>query len=252
MMSKRLILAILISSSSLSFAGSMGESTNAYAGFWGGVGGSYTYSALSGYTNITQVSTAPSSSEFLLSDNLINHMAPVVNAGYYLPIGKEWLVGPKFIYKYIGQEQFDQSWSGTYQDGSYQTVGIRTKSIQNFNLLLSAGYQFDQWLVYTGAGPSWANVRVDLNGDLLPASSLILNPVNISHSKTILGGAGQAGFEYMLPNRFMVDISYNFLATPTTAVPAIAFNSANGNYASFNQSVSVVEQGINITINKYF
>lgn len=251
-MSKRGMLILLMVASSLATAGTMGENTTTFAGPWGGVGGSYTYSTLNGQTNIIQVSSAPSSAVYLLSSNILNHMAPVVDAGYYFPIGSEWVVGPKFLYKYIGQEQFDQTWSGTFQDGSYQSAGLRTKSIQNFNLLLSGGYQFNQWLLYAGAGPGWGNVRVDLNGSLLPASSVVFTPVNVSQSKTIIGGAGQVGFEYMLSKRFMVDISYNFLATPRTAVPALKFNSTGGRYSSFSQSLSVLEQGINITLNKYF
>ena len=251
-MSKRWMLSFIMGVSSAAMAGTVCESEPSYAGLWCGVGGSYTYSTLSGATNILQITSAPSSAQYLLSDNILNHMAGIVDAGYYFPIGQDWVVGPKFLYKYIGQEQFDQTWSGTYQDGSYQTAGIRTRSVQDFNLLLSGGYQFNQWLVYAAGGPAWAQVKLNLNGDVLPAGSLVFTPVNTSQSKTILGGAGQVGFEYMLPKRFMVDISYNFLATPQTSIPTIRFNSSNGNYSSFSQSVSVVEQGINITLNKYF
>lgn len=74
----------------------------------------------------------------------------------------------------------------------------------------------------------------------------------MSQSKTIIGGAGQVGFEYMLPYRFMVDISYNFLATPKTSIPNIVFQAGSNNYSKFGQDLSVVEQGINITVNKYF
>jgi len=250
-MSKQWYASLLLSVSSLSIAGSMGDDIAKYSGFWLGAGGSYTYSTLNGETNILQVSTAPSSSEYLLSHNILNHMAPVVNAGYYLPV-REWLIGPKFLYKYIGQEQFDQSWSGTYQDGAYQTAGLRTESVQNYYLLLSGAYQFENWLLYGGVGPGWADVKVELNGSLLGASSLIFTPYNTSHSKTIIGGAAQVGFEYMLPKQFMVDISYNFLATPTTAISPIIFRSTGSSYSSFGQSVNVVEQGINITLNKYF
>ena len=256
-MSKKWIFGVsvsaLISITTPSIAGSMGDSSAAsFNGFWLGAGGSYTYSTLNGDTNITQVSSAPSSNQYVLSNNILNHMAPIVNAGYYFTINHDWMVGPKFLYKYIGQEQFDQTWSGTYQDGSYQSAGIRSKSMQNFYLLLSGGYQFDQWLVHAGVGPGWANVDLQLNGSLLTATSLNATPINTTKSKTMIGGAGQVGFEYMLPHHFMVDISYNFLATPETMLPNIIFQSSNGNYAKFSQRVNVVEQGINITVNKYF
>lgn len=254
MIKLRTISVLLMASSSLSIAGSMGANDVInYRGFWIGAGGSYDYSTLNGATHINQVSSTPSSAEFLLSDNLTNHMAPVVNAGYYVGLPNDWYLGAKFLYKYFGQEQFDQTWSSTFTDGSYQTAGLRTKFIQDFYLLASGAYQFGPWLVHAGAGPAWATVRADLNGDNLPPSSLIFIPMNLSQSKTILGGAGQVGFEYMLPHRFMIDISYAFLATPTTSVPNINFTTpTNIGYTRFSQSVSVVEQGINVTLNKYF
>lgn len=251
-MFKKLIVGLLVVASSVCFAGSMGEKTSSYAGFWGGVGGSFTYSTLSGQTYISQVNSAPSSVEYMLSQNNLSHMAPVANLGYYFKVNSDWLIGPKFLYKYIGQEHFDQTWSGSFQDGSYQTASIRTKSIQNFYLLFSGAFEFNQWLLYGGVGPGWANVKVDLNGSVLPASSVVFIPVNMSESKTIIGGAGQVGFEYMLPHRFMVDISYNFMLTQKSAVPVIKFNATGGSYSSFRQSVGVLEQGINITLNKYF
>lgn len=79
----RISCLLLICASSGSFAGSTGEAATSYQGFWAGVGGSYDYSTLSGQTNITKVSSTPSSAEFLLSDSLNNHMAPVANAGYF-------------------------------------------------------------------------------------------------------------------------------------------------------------------------
>ena len=223
-----------------------------FSGFWGGIGGSYTNTTMSGQTNINQVSSTPNSVEYVLSHDTINNLAPVVNAGYYYNFADSWFVGPKFLYKYIGQEQLDQTWSGAFADGSYQKGGLRTKSVQNFNLFFSAGYQFSNWLLYASAGPGWANARVDLNGSVLSAGTLTFSPVNMSQSKTIIGGAGQVGFEYMLPYRFMVDISYNFLATPKTSIPNIVFQAGAKNYSTFGQDLSVVEQGINITVNKYF
>ena len=251
-MKKQWMLLLLIGTAYNSNAGTMGTKDNPYSGIWARVGGSYTYSTLNGQTNISQVDSAPSSVQYIVAQEILNHMAPVFDAGYYYPINAEWLIGPKFLYKYIGQQQFDQTWSGTFQDGTFQSAAIKTRSVQNFNLLLSGAYQFSNWLVYSGAGLSWADVKVELNGSILPATSTVFTQVNPTQSKTILGGAGQVGFEYMLPNRFMVDISYNFLETARTSVPNIRFNATNGGYSSFSQGLSVVEQGINITVNNYF
>ncbi len=244
---------LLMVSSSISIAGSVGDSLANYRGFYVGAGGSYNYSTLSGSTNINEISNSTSTSQFLLSDNLTNHMAPVVDAGYYFGLPNHWYLGGKLMYKYISQEQYDQSYSATFIDGSYQTAGLRTKLIQDFYLLCSGGYQFGQWLAHAGVGPAWATVQMNLNGDELPPSSLTFIPLNKKTSKTMIGGAGQVGIEYMLRNRFTIDISYGFLATPSKDLPNINFTTqTNIGFTRFNQSVSVVEQGINITLNKYF
>lgn len=252
-MYKSWMSGVMLMVSGLATAGSMGDIRVDYRGLWVGAGGSYNYSTVNGATHINQISAAPASAEFLVNDNLSNHMSPVVNAGYYFGLPNSWYLGGKFLYKYIGQEQFDQTWSTTFTDGSYQTGALRTKLVQDYYLLASGAYQFGPWLMYAGAGPSWATVRVNLNGDLLPPSSLNFIPENTSQSKTMIGGAGQVGFEYMLPNRFMVDISYGFLATPTTGIPALNFaTTTHIGYTRFSQNVNVVEQGVNITLNKYF
>ena len=250
---RSVVVTSLLYLQSVVWAGSMGGLNSSFSGVWGGVGGSFTYSTLSGRTNITKVSSTPSTAEYLFNDILTNHMSPVVNIGYMYDFHNDWLAGVKILYKYIGQEEFDLTWSGSYSDGTYQSAGLRTKLVQDIYPLATAGYQFGNWFLYGGAGPSWANVRTDLNGDVLPSGSLNFTPVNTSQSKTILGGAGQVGFQYLLPMRFMVDLSYNFLATPSAMIPTINFATGSSvNYATFNQRVSVVEQGLNITLNKYF
>ena len=108
-------------------------------------------------------------------------------------------------------------------------------------------------MVYGGVGPSINTVSVELNGDMLPPTSFNFIPANITKNKTLWGGAGQVGFEYMLPNRFMIDISYNLVVSSQDSLPTINFQTTTGGvYTAFSQRVGVVEQGVNITINKYF
>ena len=248
---KTILIGCLYISSSLN-AGTMGDIPS-FSGLWAGVGGGYINTTTNGKTNITMVSSTTSPAEYLLNNNQDNHFAPIANAGYFYDLKNQWYIGAKGVYKYIGSEQFDQSWSGTFQNGAYQTAGLHTKLNQEFLLLMNTGYQFDHWLVYGGIGPSIINVSAELNGDVLQAGSITLQPVNITNNKTIWGGAGQVGFEYMLPNRFMIDISYNLLASGNTSIPAIYFETGiAGAYTSFSQQVQVIEQGVNISINKYF
>ena len=237
---------------SLLFAGTM-DNPVAFSGLWGGVGAGYINTTINGKTNITMVQSSSSPATFLLNNNQENHFSPMANIGVFFDLRKQWVLGAKAVYKYLGTEQYEQSWAGTFIDGTNETAGLHTKLGQEFFLLLNSGYQFGDWLVYGGIGPSIIRVDEILNGDLLPATSSTFQPANLSSTKTILGGAGQIGFEYMLPNRFMVDISYNLLASGNTSIPAILFQTGTpGAYTSFHQSVQVVEQGINISINKYF
>ncbi len=243
----------LLALSSSIFAGSMGENSLNYAGSWAGVGGGYINTFTNGHTDITMISTTISPQEYLLDKNLENHFAPVANAGYRFNLPNNWLIGVKGVYKYVGVEQFDQSWAGTFQNGTYQSAGLHTKINDVTFLTLDGGYQFGSWLVYGGAGPSLTRVSEQLNGDLLPPTSFVLQPVNISQSKLFLGGAGQVGFEYMLPNRFMIDFSYNLVVSGNSKMPNLYFQSGTANnYTLFSQQIQVVEQGINITINKFF
>lgn len=228
----QLVRSFLVLSCGQAFAGGMAnvviDQPN-FSGFWAGVGGSYLYSSLSGRTNITKSSQIPATAQYLVNDNLTNHMSPVVNLGYLKALNNDYLVGIKGIYKYIGQEQLDQTWSGTFSDGTYQSAGLRTKFVQDFYLLATGAYQFDHWLVYAGAGPTWSTVRVDLNGQVLPVNNVNFVPVNLSQSKTIIGGGGQIGFEYMLPHCFTVDISYSFSATPNQTIPELNFQALSAN-----------------------
>src|SRR3990167_4626919 len=85
------------------WAGSMGALHSNFSGFSVGAGGSYTYSTISGRTNIAMISSTPTTAEYLLSDNLTNHMAPVLNIGYLYDFHNDWLAGFKVLYKYFGQ-----------------------------------------------------------------------------------------------------------------------------------------------------
>jgi len=250
---KKIILLGCVCLHSLAIAGSMGSDPG-YAGFWAGVGGGYINTTTHGKTNITMVQqTGASSASYEMDNNQDTHFSPIADLGYFYALKNQWYLGAKAVYKYIGSEQYNRTWAGTFNDGTNQTAEFHTKLNQEFFFLLNAGYQFGQWLVYGGLGPSITDVTEVLDGELLPASSTVFRPVNLSATKTIWGGAGQVGFEYMLPNRFMVDISYNFVVSGNVNMPPMYFQSAAaGAYTTFVQRVQVVEQGVNISINKYF
>lgn len=249
---KKLVIIGGVGLTMVTQAGTMGDLPR-FSGLWAGVGGSYINTTTHGKTNLTMVSTSTFPAEFLLDKNLENHLSPIANAGYLFDLPNQWLMGIKGFYKYIGSEQFDQSWSGTFQNGTYQTAGLHTKLNDEYALFLINGYQFDHWIVYGGMGPSVNTVTEELNGAVLLNTSLNFQPVNISKNHTFWGGAGQVGFEYLLPNRFMVDISYNLVVSSNQTIPSLIFPTGNPSmYTSISQSMHLVEQGINISVNKYF
>ena len=237
-----------------SYAGTMGDTNSSdFSGFYLGAGGSYIYTSVSGTTYVN-MSTSPGTSQYPLVSTLTNHLAPLVDAGYSYNLPNNWLIGVKGLYKYIGSEQLALSWSGTFPvTNTYQTAGLYTKLVQDFALLLDGGYHFGNWLLYAGVGPGAATAEFRLNGDVLPATSTSYIPVNRRTETTLWGGAGQIGVQYLLPNRFTVDLSYNFTATASASLNSILFPSyTNAAYSAFNQRVQITEQGFNITLNKYF
>ena len=251
--SKCISIIPLMGAMASSYAGTMGDAQR-YSGFYGGAGGSYIYTTVSGTTNIAQ-STAPTSiAKYNLSTALTNHIAPIVNAGYFYDLHNQWYVGAKGIYKYIGVDVLDQSWTGSYPStGTSQSASLYTTLVQDASLMLVGAYQFDNWLLYSGVGPGLGNAKLNLNGDTLPIGATTAQQASLSSLTNAWGGAGQVGIQYLLPNRFSVDLSYNFLATSPTTLPTINFiSNPSYQYATFSQHVNIIEQGFNITLNKYF
>ncbi len=238
----------------ISAAGTLGDINDAdFSGFYVGAGGSYIYSDISG-TSYATMSTSPGYSQYPLVTIMTNHLAPIVDAGYYYNLNNHWLVGVKGLYKYIGSEQKALDWSGTFPvTNTYQSAGLYTKLVQDFSLLLDGGYQFGHWLLYAGVGPGGATAEFKLNGDVLAATSTYSMPVNMKTQTILWGGAAQVGVQYLLPNRFTVDLSYNFTATANTSLNTIIFPSyTNADHSSFDQKLQIIEQGFNITLTKFF
>lgn len=224
-----------------------------FSGFSAGVGGSYTHTTVTGETNTVMYSPFVPVIQYDTNENLESNLSPVVNAGYFFKPKNNWLVGVKGVYKYIGVKQFDVSWTGTYQNGVYQQAIFNTKLQQELFVLFNAGYSFGHWLVYGGIGPSATQVQNQLIGNMLPPTSLNFQHVTMSQSKILWGAAGQVGFEYMLPNRFTIDLSYNFVGTPSSTLPSVRFNTGTSDvFSLFTQKAYLTEQGINISVNKYF
>jgi len=169
---------------------------------WGG----YVNTNLSKWTGITMFSTFPAITEYYREDNIKDTFSPIANASYFGALQDQWLWGVKGVYKYLGIQHPSFLWSGTYQNGTYQEAVFHTKLVQEFFLTFDAGYQiFPNWLVYLGIGPSITEAQNELRGNLLANTATTFQYTEKTRSKTLWGVAGQVGFEYMLPNRFMLD-----------------------------------------------
>ncbi len=251
---KRTVYACLFAFSHTSYAGTMGAPQANFEGLLFGVGGGYLNTNLTKWTNATMFSTFPAVTEFFRQDNIKDTLSPIANASYFADFKDDWLWGIKGVYKYLGVQHPGLFWSGTYQNGTYQEAFFQTELVQEFFLTLNAGYQlFPNWLVYLGVGPSITDAETELRGNLLSSTATTFQYVETTRSKVVWGVAGQVGFEYMLPHRFMLDLSYNLVVSPKTTMPTTYFATDTANfYNTFTQRVQLLEQGLNVTVNKYF
>jgi hypothetical protein len=240
--------------SGMSYAGTMGKPISNFEGVFAGVGAGYVNTNLSKWTNITMRSPFSPVTEYYREDNIKETLSPIANAGYFWAWQADWLWGIKGVYKYLGIQHPTLSWSGTYQNGTYQEAVFHTKAVQEFFLTLDAAYQIlPNWLVYLGIGPSITGLETELRGNLLASTSTLFQYRELTRKKTLWGVAGQVGFDFMLPGRFMLDFSYNLVVSPKSRLPTTYFATNTANYYStFSQRVQLLEQGVNITINKYF
>jgi hypothetical protein len=252
--SRMLGLSLICFFSGLTQAGTMGSVISNFEGFAFGVGGGYVNTNLSKRTDITQLSIYPSVTEYYREDNIKDSLSPIANASYFGALSNEWLWGIKGVYKYLGITHPNIDWSGTYQNGSYQEGSFHTKVVQEFFLTANAGYQIlPNWLVYLGAGPSITDMQTELRGNLLGSTSTTFQYSEVTKNKVLWGVAGQVGFGLMLPNRVMLDFSYNLVVTPQANMSKTYFATDTASfYSAFSQRVQLFEQGLNITVNKYF
>jgi len=247
------ITFLTIFNSAILHAGTMGPAPS-FEGLSFGVGAGYVNTNSSKWTDVSMVSPFPIVTEYFRGDDIKSSFSPIVDASYFYALENQWLVGLKGLYKYLGVPHSKIAWSGTFQNGTYQQADFHTKVIQEFFLTVDAAYQlFPNWMVYLGFGPAVTGVKNELRGNLLESTALNFQYTEKSSRKTLWGGAGQFGFEYLLPHRFTLDFSYNLIVSPTTDISPIYFRTnAASYYSKFSGQIQLLEQGLNITINKYF
>ena len=225
-----------------------------FTGWSAGVGVGYVNTNLSNLTTITMFSGAGAASiERYRRDSIKGTISPLVDASYFSVYNEEWLFGIKALYKYLGVQHPYLTWAGVFSNGASQEISMHTKLVQELFVTFDIGAQFDKWMTYLGVGPAVTGVQHELRADVLAATSTTFQYVEKTRKTSLWGVAGQIGFEYMLPKQFSVDFSYNLIASPRRSSPNLIL-SANtlGFYTIFGQRIELLEQGLNITVNKYF
>lgn len=236
----------------LSQAGSVGHPAD-FTGFSAGLGAGFSIFTLIKHTDFTMISSSPPELTSYRIETIKSNLAPIANISYYGNLKNNWLWGIKGVYKYIGVQQFDLSWSGIFENGAVQSAAAYPKITNEFFLNADLGYQIGNWLLYAGVGPSVSTVQSHLKGSTLDAYSIQPVDYYLIYNKNLWGGAGQLGFQYLLPHRFAIDLSYNLsISTPTDMPTKYLQTGTAGTYTTLTQHTQIIEQGLNITINKYF
>ncbi len=172
-----------------------------------------------------------------------SHVIPEVRYGYFQQLGNtDWLIGFRFSYSYLGAKsstsdliipQYGTSsnagvstFTGYSVTNSY-SVAIRHQT----SALLFVGHSFGQGFVYAGAGPSFSQIKVELDGVVGYATingvltDISGAPQSFSSSDWRLGATATAGVVHFLTPSWFVDLSYMFTAPDArTALFTSAFD----------------------------
>jgi opacity protein-like surface antigen len=182
-------------------------------------------------------------------------VVPTVQFGYFQHLGNtDWLLGVKFSYGYLGLTSTTQNliipqfgtsssvaaptFTGYSVTRSY-SVEVRHQVMS----LLYAGRSFGNGFVYAGAGPSFSQIKVELddvvgfatlNGVLTNVSG---TPQSFASTDWRVGAVMTVGVTYFLTPSWFVDVSYLLnIPEARTARFQSAFNNP-GNPDSFAGSL---------------
>lgn len=256
-MKRKLLIAMLpviLMNSSVSYSESNLSAVANYSGFAMGLGVGYTHSITNDeITTITNNSDGSSLYSYQRLENISNGLSPMVTASYYWDLPQAYVFGIDLMYKYIGIEQFNVQAPINFANGANVQANLRTKLAHELYTLLTAGYEFDNWMVFLSLGPSFIQLDTTVHTEFTAAGDI--NPTqytNLHAKKITTGGAAQVGFEYMLPHRFAVQMFYSFSVSPVENEPATSYNAGAAGNVQYLQRVQVIDQSIGIVVNKYF
>ena len=258
-------------------------------GFFVGLGGSYNSvradSVLSGsgvtdiYSGSTLVAVGIAGGPAAPIRETNTTFAPVIQAGFFRNIGDSSLLwGTKFSYKYLGitisENGIDAPQVGTYEvlsppstnslTGNAVTNSAQTIVDNELALLPFLGREYSHGRLYIGGGPVVFDAKAklyglssyaDINGQHTNVGG---QPLNLSSSKWLWGGAVQIGLvHYFRPSCFL-DVSYDFMVTGINRIDwSVPATSETGGYTyvtglHYREELRLWAQSLNLTLNFAF
>lgn len=257
------------------------------AGFFGGLGGSYTAVNFNnqniyaqGVSNVYLGSALVASGAaggpadpFSLSQSTL---APAAQLGYFQHFANSaWLWGAKLTYSYPGATATNQnvvipqvgaftSANSSTFTGNVVAQSYQTNISNQIAFMPLIGRSFERSFIYFAAGPTLSQIQSSLNGvigfaDLNGTHADITGtPSNFSSSQWVFGGAASLGATYFFDRFWFLDVSYTFavMKVPTTSFSG-PFSSSDLGYTdtgilSGNYSGQLITQAATVSINRAF
>jgi hypothetical protein len=262
------------------------------AAFFIGLGGSYNASNF-GTQDVFAVGTSNVFRNGLLSSsgsasgpasifiNSESAFAFSAQGGYFQKFsGSNWLWGAKFAYRDLEATSAVRN-ALLPQTGSFTTTGsvtpvpftgnavvgsYQTNITHQIDFIPFIGRSFEKSFIYIGVGPTLSRMKTNLNGligfaDLNGTRTDVSGqPINLSSSSWVYGGAATVGLTYFLDPSWFLDFSYTFAMTADQTLGFSGpFSNPNGSNGSTitgtmvgTSSGKVITQGVTATINKAF
>lgn len=228
------------------------------------------------FNNVATGTTTPGSSAQDYLNAIDRQFAPMVQLGYWAPLGNVWLWGLQANYKYLGY--------GTNNEATLPVIGsaLNTANGSGFNftlanagayttftnellLLAYMGIQFDPGFFYCGIGAAMWSLH-DFVGPQVQSNITGAFPVNYTYNyakatNTLWGGAIQAGFNYYLSPTWFLDASYTFAMSGTyTKSQSISyavfnndgFSGYGSSYVTLSRKIQLETQELMLSVNKVF
>jgi len=254
-------------------------------GFYGGLGGNYSFVNFSQvdantlglseiYINGNKVQTGSAKGPFSITPDSESKLGPTLQVGYFQKFNNSsWLWGSKLSYSYVGTTstspvleipQFGSNSSGDTFEGVAVVQSFQYSLNHQFSFTPYFGISSGKTFFYLGAGISMSETKEEVN-DVVGYAFIQNDTVNISGEPTdfsstnwVWGFAATAGGTYFLSQSLFLDLSYTFNSTQTQVNDFKApFSNSKGPFSTSGEligrtSANEVTNSITLTVNKIF